>query len=84
MNTKLSSKGQVVIPQELREINHWLPGQELIAVNTDEGVLLKPKPAFSETAIEDLIRFRPYKGEVKTIEEMNEAVREAIVNRWAK
>lgn len=84
METTLSSKGQVVIPQELREMNHWLPGQELIAVNTDEGVLLKPKQAFTETAIEDLVRFCPYRGEVRTIEEMNGAIREQIINRWTK
>ncbi len=82
MNTRLSSKGQVVIPQEIREMNHWLPGQELIAVNTDEGVLLKPKRAFAATTVEDLTEFRPYKGKAKSVEEMNDAVREQIASRW--
>lgn len=82
MDTRLSSKGQVVIPQEIRKMNHWLPGQELIAVNTDEGVLFKPKRAFAATTVEDLTKFRPYKGKTKSVEEMNDAVREQIVSRW--
>ena len=30
--TRLSSKGQVIIPKRLRDAHHWLAGQELIAI----------------------------------------------------
>jgi bifunctional DNA-binding transcriptional regulator/antitoxin component of YhaV-PrlF toxin-antitoxin module len=29
--TRLSSKGQVIIPEALRAVHHWEAGQELIA-----------------------------------------------------
>ena len=30
--TRLSSKGQVIIPKTLRDAHHWLAGQEFIAI----------------------------------------------------
>ena len=44
--TRLSSKGQVIIPKKLRDAYHWLAGQELVEIATDDGVLLKPKQPF--------------------------------------
>lgn len=44
--TKLSSEGQVIIPKFLREAHHWEVGQELIAIDTGDGILLKPKKPF--------------------------------------
>nr|VFJ78796.1 MAG: looped-hinge helix DNA binding domain-containing protein, AbrB family [Candidatus Kentron sp. FW] len=45
---KLSSKGQVIIPKHLRTVHRWESGQELMVVDIRDGVLLKPKKAFSE------------------------------------
>jgi len=36
--TKLSSQGQVTVPQSLRE--QWEEGQELILINIGDGVLV--------------------------------------------
>ena len=38
---KLSSKGQVIIPKHIRSADHWEPGQELILIDTGNGILLK-------------------------------------------
>lgn len=44
--TRLSAKGQVVIPKDVRERLGWLQGSELEVVETGEGVLLrKPRRA---------------------------------------
>jgi AbrB family looped-hinge helix DNA binding protein len=53
--TKLSSKGQVIIPQSVREADHWKPGTEFTVEDTPQGLLLKPKKLFAETRLEDLI-----------------------------
>jgi AbrB family looped-hinge helix DNA binding protein len=50
--TKLSSQGQVTVPQSLRE--NWEEGQELIIINMGDGILLKPKKIFSETRLDEL------------------------------
>jgi len=52
--TRLSSKGQVIIPKLVRKSHHWEAGQELIVVDTGDGVLLKPKNAFPESSIDDV------------------------------
>ncbi|MEZ5581437.1 MAG: AbrB/MazE/SpoVT family DNA-binding domain-containing protein [Candidatus Competibacteraceae bacterium] len=52
--TKLSSKGQVIIPKPFRAAHGWEPGQELVVINTGDGVLLKPKTPFQETNLEEV------------------------------
>ncbi len=39
--TQMSSKGQVIIPKDIRARRHWLPGTRLVAEETPEGVLLR-------------------------------------------
>jgi AbrB family looped-hinge helix DNA binding protein len=72
--TKLSSKGQVVLPRAIRAAKAWAPGQALAVVSTAEGVLLKPIKAFKETRFEDVAGCLRYKGKAKTLEEMDAAV----------
>ena len=41
-STRISTKGQVVLPKEVREALHWECGQELEVISLADGVLLKP------------------------------------------
>lgn len=82
--TKLSSKGQIIVPKSLRETHHWKPGQEFVVMDTDEGILLKPKQAFKPTKLEDIANRPPYQGKPKTIEQMNAAVDEEIIRKWQR
>lgn len=80
--TRLSSKGQVIIPKRLRDAYHWLVGQELIAIATDEGILLKPKQPFAETQLADVAGCLGYDGEAKTLAEMGEVIGQGILEEW--
>ena len=80
--TRLSSKGQVIIPKKLRDAHHWLAGQELIAINTGDGILLKPKQPFQETKLENVAGCLQYEGESKTLEELDNAIRQGILEQW--
>ena len=75
--TKLSSKGQVILPKHIRTAHKWQPGVEFSVEDTPDGVLLRPlKPLkpFKPTRLEDVIGCAAYTGPAKTIEEMDGAI----------
>lgn len=86
MESKLSSKGQVVIPKELRDAKGWKPGDELIVEDRPDGVLLKRKSPFKATTLDEVSGcLKPhYSGPPRTIEEMNAAVDEMFRREWGK
>lgn len=75
LTTKLLSKGQVIIPREILNRHHWQPGQELQAIGTDDGILLRPVSPFPETTIKDVAFCLSYSGKPKTTEEMHAAIK---------
>lgn len=74
--TVLSSKGQVIIPSPIRTAHQWEPGQKFEAIDTGDGVLLKPATPFRKTDINEVASCLPYNGPAKTIAEMDEAIRQ--------
>ena len=52
--TVLASKGQVIIPSPIRTANQWEPGQRFEAIDTGDGVLLKPATPFPRTDITEV------------------------------
>ncbi len=72
--TVLSSKGQVIIPSPIRTAHQWEPGQRFEAIDTGDGVLLKPAGPFPKTEIKGVASCLRYKGPAKTVTEMNEAI----------
>jgi len=80
--TKLSSKGQIIIPKWLRDANQWKPGTEFVIINTGSGVLFKPSQPFPATTLEEVVGCLPYDGPPHTVEEMNEAIEIAIREQW--
>ncbi|MBL1275346.1 MAG: AbrB/MazE/SpoVT family DNA-binding domain-containing protein [Ectothiorhodospiraceae bacterium] len=80
--TKLSSKGQVIIPKPLRAAHHWEAGQELVVVDVGDGILLKPKTPFEETKIKDVASCLRFKGKTKTLEDMDVAISKGIMDKY--
>lgn len=74
VTTKLSSKGQVIIPKHFRQIHHWEAGQELVVIDTRDGVLLKPKAPFTETMVAEVASCLKYSGQPKTLDDMENAI----------
>ena len=82
--TRLSSKGQVILPAAIRASRKWEPGTEFAVEETSEGVLLRPLRPFPATRLEDVVGCFNYTGKVHTIEEMDEAISEEIRARHAR
>ena len=74
LTTTVSSKGQVILPSALRQRREWSAGTRLTVEETEDGVLLKPAPAFTETRPEDVFGALSYRGKPKTIAEMDAGI----------
>jgi AbrB family looped-hinge helix DNA binding protein len=72
--TKLSTKGQVVLPKSLRASHRWKPGTEFIIEDLAEGILLKPKAGTKARTWESLIGCVRYAGPRRTMKEMDDAL----------
>ena len=72
--TKLSTKGQVVLPKSLRAAHRWKPGTEFIVQERDGGILLIPKPGAKTRTWRSILGLLPYSGRPKSIREMDEGV----------
>ena len=73
---KISSKGQVVIPKELRDRLGWPQGSRLEAIETGDGVLLrKPREERGKLTVEEataqLRKIYQHKGPPIPIEKLS-------------
>jgi AbrB family looped-hinge helix DNA binding protein len=73
-STKLSSKGQIVIPREVRESHRWREGMEFTIEEREGGILLRPKRRLHASRIEDLVGSLRHEGPPMTLEDMDAAV----------
>jgi len=79
MNTRLSTKGQIVLPKNIRASRAWAPGTEFTVEETAGGILLRPAGYFAETNLDDVAGCLPTTRKPKTTSQMKAAVaREAI------
>jgi AbrB family looped-hinge helix DNA binding protein len=82
--TKISSKGQIVLPLAVRTRRKWQPGTTLTVEETADGVLLRPVKPFPPTTLEQVSGILQYKGKPKTLEEMEEGVVREVKARHAR
>ncbi len=81
--TRLSSKGQLIIPKPIRASHHWETGQVLEVLTLEEGVLLRPHNPFKETKMEDVEGCLPYSDSPKSLEDMEDAIRKGVTERMS-
>jgi AbrB family looped-hinge helix DNA binding protein len=79
--TRLSSKGQVILPKSIRDANRWRPGMEFMVENTLDGVLLRPAKTFPPSRIEDVAGCLRYSGKPKTLSQMDAAIKAEVKAR---
>ena len=76
--TKLSSKGQIILPKTVRDAHDWRPGTEFAVENTGDGVLLKPVKPLQNARLEDVFGCLKHKGKASTLKEMEEAIEQEV------
>jgi AbrB family looped-hinge helix DNA binding protein len=75
MRTKLSTKGQLIIPKEVRERMGWRAGTELDVEERGVEVILRPPVVATAASLEELRGCAGYRGPRRTLAEMEAAVR---------
>lgn len=73
--THLSTKGQVIIPKEIRVNHGWEPGIKFIIVEYQNGILLRPAKFVKKTKLEDVIGCTGYKGPKRSLKDMEDGIK---------
>jgi AbrB family looped-hinge helix DNA binding protein len=66
----LSSKGQVVIPKEIRDELRWEPGAQLTVISSPSGITIKAVPKKTTRNLADLIGMLKVDGPALSTEDL--------------
>ena len=80
--TRLSSKGQVIIPKAFRTSHRWASGLELLVIDTGDGILLKPKIPFDSASLDEVAGCLKRDQAPLSLDDMTEAVRKGLRREW--
>ena len=82
--TKLSSKGQIIIPKAVREAHGWTEGTEFTVEDIKDGIVIRPERTspFPRTTLDDVIGCVNYKGPRRSVDEMHEGIAVEARRMW--
>ena len=81
--TRLSTKGQVILPKAVRDAQHWGAGQELVVEEISGGVLLRASKPFAATRFDDVFGSLAGAAKAMTDGEIDSALKAAAKKRYA-
>lgn len=76
--TRLSSKGQLVLPKAIRDADNWSEGTEFLVERVAEGVLLRPLRPVSPTRLEDVVGSAGYRGPARSLADIQRAIEQGV------
>lgn len=79
--TRLSTKGQIVLPKVLRTSRAWKPGTEFTVEETKDGILLRPASPFPEAQLDEVAGCLRSKRKSKTLLQMDAAIGPEVIRR---
>ena len=82
--TRLSTKGQIILPKAVRDAHQWGPGTEFLVDEVPEGVLLRPSRVFAASRLADVSGSLRYGGRPRTVAEMRQAITKEVKRRRAR
>ncbi len=75
---RILKDGTLKLPEFIRAAYNWEVGQELIIMNSGEGIFLTSKSPFEPTTLDEVAGCLNYKGRAKTLEEMENAAAKGV------
>ena len=80
-NTRLSTKGQIILPKHIRTSRAWVPGTEFTVEETGDGVLLRPTGRFPEASLDQVAGCLRPQRKAKTVAQIDAAIRREVMRR---
>lgn len=84
LTTVVSTKGQVILPKEIRRQRDWGVGTRLVVEDTVDGVLLRPLPLFPRTRPDEVFASLRHRGKPKSLKEMDAGIVAEAKRRHAR
>jgi AbrB family looped-hinge helix DNA binding protein len=79
--TRLSTKGQIILPKGIRVSRAWGPGTEFTVEETGDGILLRPAAHFPDANLEEVAGCLRSKSKSKTSAQMRSAIGREVIRR---
>ncbi len=81
--TRLSTKGQIILPKTIRDARAWGPGTEFTVEVSEDGVLLRPARRQPSTTLDEVAGcLRPKnKKKLKTEAQIKDAIEQQVRRR---
>lgn len=74
MTTRLSTKGQLIIPRAIRARQGWRAGTRVVIEDRGDHVVLRALAEPPRTRLEDLVGCTGYRGRRRSLAEMDAAI----------
>src|SRR5260370_1258948 len=79
--TRLSTKGQIVLPKNIRISKAWAPGTEFTLEETGDGILLRPAGRFPRADLDEVAGCLRSRRKPKTAAQMHAAIEREVMRR---
>jgi len=79
--TRLSTKGQIILPKNIRTSRAWGPGTEFTVEETGDGIILRPAARFPETSIDEVVGCLRSRRKAATLAQMDAAIAREMSRR---
>lgn len=73
---RLSTKGQLVLPRELRQRHDWHVGTRFEIEDRGDHIVLRPLRSVEPTTLDEVVGCAGYSGRALSLEEMEEGIAE--------
>ncbi len=84
LTTRLSTRGQLVLPKSLRDRRGWRAGDNFVVEDRPEGVLIRRADAQAPSRMEDVFGCLGAAKRAVSIEDMNSAPGDYVRRRWGR
>ena len=79
--TRLSTKGQIILPKNIRTSRAWGPGTEFTVEETGDGILLRPAGRLPSSSLDEVAGCLRSKRRPKTTAQMHAAIGREVIRR---